>query len=614
MKTPSVIGPKLGNKLDSIAKQCVRNGVLHNREFLSCCAKEFDQALSVLVSQLKLKIMDDMDKMDEKLHSVERGLRLAIKKCHDDGEEAMGHAQSTADAEREEKAMLVQWLNSFLVSASSAPSLSSMEFAFTRFALNMALSAASTIPEVMMDAGVPSFLVSMLGSPNELITGPAALALSQIVQHEACQESVMQRGGIAPLVNLSLANQSPAVLRAACTALASIAQFGPSKATLAGKGCIKVMIQLCAEFQHADRVTAEVAGDAASCLVNCTYKSDANRNLAVECGVVEPLVALLETDCPVVLTQACRLAANLAFNNMYTAFELLKHGFHTTLCEALEALDFTQHSDILEAGFVALGNVSNNEMNMAQVGASPALSLAVRACVHCTSPRVVRAATQAISSLCFNCHANQTRCGTLGAVEALLDVGYSWGCCDEAVDGADNLEAASSALHALSQLVMHPTNVLTAREIGALDQVLQVVNIAEHNGVLKGAAMVIVAMIPEPSQIVRSRRDGREPYLGGMGAIDGLGRCQDWVFGRAPPPAWLLYGIEVLSMAPEQLEMRCAVLDDCDDEDEKKGHLPLIRPQFNAHHAYFEEYETAIPPDIEVCKSEELCALLFHVY
>lgn len=55
------------------------------------------------------------------------------------------------------------------MSASSEPQLSSMDFTFARFALNMAMASSRTNPEVMLNAGAPAFLVGMLSNPNELV-------------------------------------------------------------------------------------------------------------------------------------------------------------------------------------------------------------------------------------------------------------------------------------------------------------------------------------------------------------------------------------------------------------------------------------------------------------
>ncbi|CAM9870437.1 unnamed protein product [Choristocarpus tenellus] len=132
-------------------------------------AKEMDKATTLLVVKLKTKLLSAMDNMDGKLHSLERNIRWVISTNDARNQEMIREARRIADSEREEKAILCQWLNGFLVNATAQPHLTSMDFTFARFALNMAMAASRTPPQVMLDAGVASFLVSMLSSPNELV-------------------------------------------------------------------------------------------------------------------------------------------------------------------------------------------------------------------------------------------------------------------------------------------------------------------------------------------------------------------------------------------------------------------------------------------------------------
>ncbi|CAM9715093.1 unnamed protein product, partial [Sphacelaria rigidula] len=213
-------------------------------------------------------------------------------------------AKRTADSEREEKAILCQWLNGFLVGAPSKPNLSSMDFTFARFALNMAMASSRTHPEVMLHAGAPAFLVGMLSSPNELVTGPAVLALSQMAHHEACRRALGVAGGIPPLVLLASTSQSPAVLTQVCISLALLSQYPPNKAVVAGKGGIAAMVRLLEGFRKEDRVTVQVAGQALAALVNLMHESAANRGLAEECGFTLPTITIMDAvDSDFVLVQ-----------------------------------------------------------------------------------------------------------------------------------------------------------------------------------------------------------------------------------------------------------------------------------------------------------------------
>ena len=70
-------------------------------------------------------------------------------------------AAERVDAERSEKKLLAQWLNGFLAHSPqvagtvrrapvSAPSMSAIDLAFSRFALNMAIAAGDTPPVAML--------------------------------------------------------------------------------------------------------------------------------------------------------------------------------------------------------------------------------------------------------------------------------------------------------------------------------------------------------------------------------------------------------------------------------------------------------------------------------
>lgn len=102
----------------------------------------------------------------------------------------------------------------FLVGASSEPRLSSMDFTFARFALNMAMASSRTEPEMMLKAGAPAFLVGMLTNPNELVSfrtsrrrppGQWAIAVlpTAITHTHKPSSSVKRRGRLGTFVFVS---------------------------------------------------------------------------------------------------------------------------------------------------------------------------------------------------------------------------------------------------------------------------------------------------------------------------------------------------------------------------------------------------------------------------
>ncbi|CAM9399461.1 unnamed protein product [Ectocarpus sp. 12 AP-2014] len=378
-----------------------------------------------------------------------------------------------------------------------------MDFTFARFALNMAMASSRTEPEVMLKAGAPAFLVGMLTNPNELVTGPAVLALSQMAHHEACQRALGLAGGIPPLVLLCFTSQSPAVLVQVCISIAQLSRYPPNRAIIAAKGGVAAMVRLLEGFRREDRVTEQVIGQALTALVNVTYRSDANRGLVEECGATLPTIAIMDAlDNEVVLVQACLALANMAYVNQFAALRLLEAGADKAACDLIRDSDKTRHSDVIEAAFICLANLANNPLNQAHVGAGDSVELALSVCKHCQSARVVRSAARALCSLTLKNQANKTRCASLDAVSILLEIAAAWGVAEDDAGGSSKQTstmsssrsaataaavaeeegiAAGQAASCVAILMQHPTNALAMKRAGGLKELAELIFDSEHS-------------------------------------------------------------------------------------------------------------------------------------
>ncbi|CAN0320770.1 unnamed protein product, partial [Ectocarpus sp. 12 AP-2014] len=512
----SVTGAPLAHKIE----QHFAGDKASNREILAFCAQEVDKALSVLVQRVKKKVLVTIDKIDTQLLKLEGNMRQLCDEVEKKGNRMMREAKRTADSEREEKAILCQWLNGqvihcpgtsaknygmFLVGASSEPRLSSMDFTFARFALNMAMASSRTEPEVMLKAGAPAFLVGMLTNPNELVTGPAVLALSQMAHHEACQRALGLAGGIPPLVLLCFTSQSPAVLVQVCISIAQLSRYPPNRAIIAAKGGVAAMVRLLEGFRREDRVTEQVVGQALTALVNVTYRSVANRGLVEECGATLPTITIMDAlDNEVVLVQACLALANMAYVNQFAALRLLEAGADKAACDLIRDSDKTRHSDVIETAFICLANLANNPLNQAHVGAGDSVELALSVCKHCQSARVVRSAARALCSLTLKNQANKTRCASLDAVSILLKLVAAWGVAEDDGDEQTNTmsssrsaaataaaaeeegTAAGQAASCVAILMQHPTNALAMKRAGGLKKLAELIFDSEHGEACMG--------------------------------------------------------------------------------------------------------------------------------
>eukprot|EP00903_Cladosiphon_okamuranus_P006097 g6007.t1 len=611
----SVTGPALAHKIE----EHFAGEKASHREILGLCAQEVDKALSVLVQRVKKKLLGTIDKMDRQLLSLEGDMRQLCRATEEKGNRMIRQAKQTADSEREEKAILCQWLNGFLVGASSEPQLSSMDFTFARFALNMAMASSRTDPEVMLKAGAPAFLVGMLSNPNELVTGPAVLALSQMAHHEACQRALGLAGGVPPLVLLCFTSKSPAVLAQACISLAQLSRYPSNRAIIAGKGGIAAMVRLLEGFRIEEHVTLQVIEQALSALVNVMFRSDANRGLAEECGATLPTITIMDAaDDEGVLVQACLTLANMAYGNQFAALRLLEAGADKAACDLIRDSDKTRHSNVAEAAFICLANLANNALNQAHVGAGGSVDLALTVCKHCQSPRVVRAAAQALCSLTLKNQANKTRCASLDAVATLLDVAAVWGVAEDGGSRSQSRSAPSSTAAAVEEeeaaaaaqaaccmaiLMQHPTNAHTMKRTGGLRQLAELISDSEDSEVIIATAKAIVVLLPDADELLRTSRNGKVSQAEEAGAHEALVRCREWAYGRKAPPSWLVYGLDLLGSEIEALEARM----------KQEGASSLRKPEeFFVATDFFEEREIVIPPDVTVAEDEDLGGMLFH--
>ncbi|CAM9873374.1 unnamed protein product [Pylaiella littoralis] len=624
----SVTGPALAHKIE----QHFSGDKASNRDILGFCAQEMDKVLSVLVQRVKKKLLTTIDKMDTQLVMLEGNMRQLGEATEEKGNRMIRQAKRTADSEREEKATLCQWLNGFLVSSSSEPQLSSMDFTFARFALNMAMASSRTEPEGMLRAGAPAFLVGMLSNSNDLVTGPAVLALSQMAHHEACQRALGLAGGVPPLVLLCFTSQSPAVLTQACVSLAQLARYAPNRSIIAGKGGIAGMVRLLEGFRKEDRVTLQVIKQALSTLVNVMFRSDANRGLAEECGAALPIITIMDAaDDEGVLVQACLALANMAYGNQFAALRLLEAGADKGALDLIRDSDKTKHSDVMEAAFICLANLANNPLNQAHVGAGGSVDLALSVCQHCESPRVVRAAAVALCSLTLKNQANKTRCASLDAVPILLDLTAAWGVADDVSSSRQSRSerstaaaeeqavAAAQAASCVAILMQHPTNALAMKRGGGLGQLTELIFDSEDSEVITATAKAIVVLLPEPEELLRTLRSGHVSQAEEAGAQEALVRCREWAFGRRAPPSWLVYGLDLLGSDVEALQVRLQQEGKTGGNGgragDEKGVGPLRKPEeYFVSTDFFEERETVIPPDVTLAQDEDLGGMLFHVF
>ena len=387
---------------------------------------EFDLEVGRTLDKFEKSATRKMEDIGKRAVSLESNLAKLVGHHEMVAAEANMHAVEAVDEERREKKILCQWLNGFMVSASHSLNLDPIDFAFARFALNMAVAAEHIPVAKMLDANVPTFLVGMLRSRNDVVLGPSAIALAHLSLHDDARVPICEAGGIARIVAQCKTGGtgSPAVITQLCKTLASLSLKGENRQRVAGEGGMEAVTELlgeATEFQDYPRCTNGARAAATSALVNFIFHSDANKKLMVELNGIPAVVdATVNNADAHVIEQSVRALGNVSCNQTFTASRVIQARGVEAICSALKVSDLRTDERIVEAGMIALANLCNNEQNQTTVGAGEACRLAVHVCGHSDSPAVIKSAARLVSALAFSSFINKTRLGEMGAIHTMM--------------------------------------------------------------------------------------------------------------------------------------------------------------------------------------------------
>mmetsp|Transcript_20834 Transcript_20834/g.48340 ORF Transcript_20834/g.48340 Transcript_20834/m.48340 type:complete len:608 (+) Transcript_20834:282-2105(+) len=595
----------------AIGRRLAKFSHLQGKKLLDVCSREFDMVVQQQVEDFHEACEERLDVASGKLDGLEGHMASIV--AHQEMRVAEAHQQQVeaVDSERQEKKILCQWLNGFLVSAGEEPNLDPIDFAFARFALNMAIAADHTPVAKMTEARVPSFLVGMLSSSNDIVLGPSAIALCHLSLHSDAKVPIVEVGAIPPIARNLRVCPSPAVLTQLAKCLASLAQNAPNKARIAGDEGMAALVELCAEnsdFVDSPRCTHGVRAACLSALVNLTFQSDSNRNLLVELDGLQAIVeACMNSPDSHVIEQACRALGNIAFNSSYTAQRILQKQGSEALCSAVTACDVHADDRILEAAMIAVANLCNNETNQTHVGAGEAIKLAVHLCKHSPHPHVLRAAANCVTSLSFKSFINKTRLGEQDAIPALLHLieKHGFGNLDKSEPFVWAVEAACRAL---GSLLLHGVNQFIMRDLWGLKTMVELCLTTEDMPVLHAASMSVCAMCPNAEERFDAHDEGRPLQTEQLDTIPALGRVKNFLFGRTQPPDWLTEAIRTVALDEDELrkeKTKALQRGERMDDDLKEY---VIRTDL------FEERGSLVLPDHAVETAPELSSLSFKAY
>jgi len=505
------------------------------------------------VSELRDTFEEALVELNDNANRLEQNITALLEWKQKTCQSRVDQALKERDTERKEKLNLAKWMSMFTPQSSAGSKADEVDFAYIRFALNMAIAADICPVQKQLDSGTPEFLSSMLTVDNDFVVGPASMALANLSTHVETKKPIAMSGGIENCVKLVNNNPNAPIVSQCCKVLASVAMLPSNKTYMAGKGAIKALVNIVKSVGPDNyRVDDAALGSAFCGLCNCAEGSDANRNLIVELDVMSAIEYICEnwTD-QYVLASASKLICNLAFNNVYTALSCLAAHCDEALSTSIKKSGGDANSDVGEAAMMAFCNLANNESNQTHVGSTGAIELAVHTLETSDDTKVLKAAALACASMGYKSFINKTRMGDHGAIKALLEVALGRGMGGPSEEDQADALCAEACCKALATLLLNSLNQQKMKELGAVDVFVQCIADTESMEVLLTGSMVVAALVPLPDAKKRLLCEGRKVPVEEAGGKEVLVRCKQWVFGRQTPPDWLMESISCLEITEE---------------------------------------------------------------
>jgi hypothetical protein len=198
--------------------------------------RHLSEELSRLVDGQMKTLSLACDRVDRRISHCNQHLTAATERLCTSVNADLRIANEILNKEHRSKLLHAQWCNHFIAEA-EYEELNPITFAFVRFCLNIAASYNDVSYESLIEADVHTFLVSLLSSPEDIVVGPALLALCHIsLKNEVVKHDIVHAGALPRLLHITVTFTSRPVLAQAAKLCASLALHLPNKSLIAFSG------------------------------------------------------------------------------------------------------------------------------------------------------------------------------------------------------------------------------------------------------------------------------------------------------------------------------------------------------------------------------------------
>lgn len=410
---------------------------------------KFSKESQFLFDSFQKSAFTAIKKCESRLEQCEDSLDSYLTHLSLERESELILADKLVRKEMRSKVIISQWANSFLVATSNhspnnntlnqqenAKPLDPITFAIIRYCMNVALNYQDIAPEYIVDCRIYQHMIQHLQIENNLIKGPALLALTHLSLHPSLKSLIVTFNNntiLNTLLKIMIEmTSSPLILTLVCKLIASLSLEVTNKGLITSSGCLHSLLDLLLGFNY-DEIYDEPIGNtiakannnenptnsnlrvvndniqifSLSSLINLLYQYNSNRILIVECDGIRPLIKLLKvTSNDKVLILVAKCLANISYLQKFSSNDIVKHyGAHNLAQWVINSdlgLPYNYNNpNALNKALVNNSQIDTNNFN---------------------SVLVSHSCLAALSNLCFS-EINQTLVGSLeGLMEASIRI------------------------------------------------------------------------------------------------------------------------------------------------------------------------------------------------
>ena len=213
--------------------------------------RHFDRECQARLDKIYTKFNTACQKVEDKIKRVELSSVRYINRVLEKSAVDVDFAEGLIQKELKTKVMISQWINYFLCENDSS-TLDPISYSIIRWCLNIALCYSEVTPEYLQLYDVHKKLIFYCSSSNDIIAGPAYLALSHVSLIPSLKHEIVV-SNILPICLKTLAHgHSVPIITYVCKLLASLALYRSNKLQIANSGCLHALIDLI--LQHNKKV------------------------------------------------------------------------------------------------------------------------------------------------------------------------------------------------------------------------------------------------------------------------------------------------------------------------------------------------------------------------